>query len=81
MTLQELRTLQTDLVAAEVASGKPLFLRLPDYWYEQAHWRCTRGHVSRWYIKSEEHGDMCPACYSPVLLTFPGDVDDPLIEP
>lgn len=77
MTFQELRSLQQDLIASEVAAGMPLFLRLPDHWFERTHWRCTEGHVSRRYLKSEERGDSCLACLAPVVLTFPGDTDDP----
>ena len=74
--LSDLLQLQSELLADEQAAGEPFFLGLPDYWYEIAHWRCTRGHVSAHYIKSDT-GDRCPACLAPCVLTFPGDVDDP----
>jgi hypothetical protein len=77
MTLEHLRAQQAELVAIEVAAGEPLFLRLPDRWYERFPVRCVNGHVSRHVIKSEVKGDMCPACLGPCLMTFPGDTDDP----
>jgi hypothetical protein len=51
----------------------PRFLGLPDRWYEDPAWRCSNGHVSKRYLKSEEDGAICLACYSKVWLTFPED--------
>lgn len=75
---EALETLQTELKARGQKEGGDMWFGKPDRWYEKAHWRCTNDHVSGHYIKSEEHGDLCPACMKPVLLTFPEDKDGPL---
>lgn len=49
------------------------FLGLPERWMDDPHWRCANGHVRRWFLKSEEHGDLCVSCGEPVRLTFPED--------
>jgi hypothetical protein len=57
----------------------PRFMGIPDRWYGPPGplFRCTSGHVSRAVLKSTEHGDVCLACGSSCLMTFPEDVDDP----
>jgi hypothetical protein len=44
------------------------FMGLPDIWFEDRHWFCTNGHVSRTFLKCEEDGDRCLGCRQPVLL-------------
>lgn len=67
---------------AEVEEGDaPWFAGRPDRWWENAHWRCTNGHVSTSYLKSEARAaSVCLAggCRQPVTLTFPEDADGPL---
>jgi hypothetical protein len=63
------------LAAYEEKIGFRMFMGKPDRWYEKAHWRCENNHVSLRYLKSSEQGDLCFACYKPVFLTFPEDVD------
>ncbi len=53
--------------------GGPLFLGIPDRWLDNVTFRCIHGHVSKCILKSEEQGDLCLACYGPVLITFPED--------
>ncbi len=50
-----------------------LFLGIPDRWCERSKWRCSNGHISNIILKSDAKGDLCLACYEPVLLTFPED--------
>lgn len=57
----------------EALCGTQFFLGLPERWLDEPRWRCLNGHVSRRYLKSEEHGDLCLACEQPVRLTFPED--------
>lgn len=51
------------------------------WWDAKGHYRCPNEHVSTMLLKSELLGmDVCLACYEPVVLTFPEDVDGPLPE-
>ena len=57
------------------------FMGLPVRWLDAKPvlFRCEneKGHVSRWYVKSERLGyNACPACEKPVWTTFPEDKDD-----
>lgn len=61
-------------------TGEPTFLGIPESWYEPVRFRCEKGHVSRTILKSEERGDLCLACFSPVMITWPGDQDGPMPE-
>jgi len=57
-------------------AGERMFFGVPDNWYEPPgpKWRCKNGHISRRYLKSEQYkGDVCLACFSPVMLTDPKD--------
>lgn len=76
VTLDELRAWRKARIDAE---GGPLFMRIPDRWYEKPgpKFRCTNGHVSTSVLKSSLHGDLCLGCMEHVLMTFPEDVDDP----
>jgi len=57
------------------AEGDDCFLGLPDAWFENPHWGCENGHVSKRYLKSEEKGGVCLACHKPVYL-IPKDVTE-----
>lgn len=74
MTSQELGDWLNQAKAIEVLCGSPFFLGIPDRWFEDPHWRCLNGHVSRRYLKTEEYGDLCLACQKPVRLSFPEDL-------
>lgn len=50
-----------------------MFWDLPDRWYEHPTWICCNGHISTVFLKSEQHGDLCLGCMSPVILTDPLD--------
>ena len=57
------------------------FMGVPVRWLDAKPvlFRCEseKGHVSRWYIKSEQLRDnVCPECKKPVWITFPEDKDD-----
>lgn len=57
------------------------FLGLPVRWLDAKPvlFRCEsdKGHVSRWYVKSERLGyNACPVCEAPMWTTFPEDKDD-----
>ena len=60
----------------EIAKGESSFFGIPDRWYEDVHFRCESGHVSRCILLTENRGDRCFACDGPVMMTFPEDVDD-----
>jgi hypothetical protein len=55
-----------------------MFMGKPDRWYEQPHWRCQTGHVTRMYLKKDPGGSVCLTCGETVYLTFPEDVSGPL---
>mgnify|MGYP003423630750 CR=1 FL=1 len=59
----------------EQANGATMFLGTPDRWYDNPHFRCENNHVSARYLKSEEKGDLCLACFKPVYMTFPEDIE------
>lgn len=58
-----------------IKEGGPMWFGKPDRWYDSLTWRCENNHVSKVFLKSAERGDLCLACYKPVYLTFPEDVD------
>ena len=60
---------------AEHASGAPMFLGIPDRWYDPPSWRCEKGHVSGRYLKAHD-GDRCLACCAFVAITFPEDREE-----
>lgn len=78
MTIDELLDLRADLIRSEAEAGERMFLGIPDRWHDRFTVRCVNGHVSNHVIKSEERGDTCPECRGPCVMTFPGDVDDPV---
>lgn len=56
------------------AAGESFFMGKPDRWWDAHRWRCTNGHVSNYYIKSEGLGfSACPVCMAGIVLTFPED--------
>jgi hypothetical protein len=74
--------LNARLIEIGQAEGGPLFGGKPDRWYDTATWRCYNDHVSAWYIGCETPPyARCPACHEAVYLTFPGDIDGPLVDP
>lgn len=76
MTVAELLQQQKELAALD---GGELFLGIPDHWHDKHLFRCTRGHVCSWVIKSEGLGrDACATCFEPCCMTFPEDVSDPI---
>lgn len=71
-----------DLRAIADAECGPRFFLWPDRWWETPHWRCENDHVSTHLLLSERLGrDACLACKGAVHLTFPEDVDGPLVYP
>lgn len=92
MSHEDLRAydeLRSALKAIGEAEDGPMFMGWPDRWYEGPPgrgtplWRCPNEHVSEWYVKSEERGALCPAgsCQEHVVITFPEDVEGPLVAP
>lgn len=74
--------LNARLVQIGQAEGGPMFGDKPDRWYEEPTWRCYNDHVSAWYVGAERSPyARCPACREAVFLTFPGDLDGPLVSP
>lgn len=69
------------LINAERDAGAPMFMGVPDRWYEGGKFRCEGDHVSRHYLKSEGLGySACLKCGERVHTTFPEDEDGPLDE-
>ena len=63
----------------EIAAGADQFMRWPDRWWADPHWRCPDDHVSTRILRCEESPrDRCLACQQQVHLTFPEDHDGPL---
>lgn len=58
----------------ERMAGAPMFLGVPDRWYDRPTWRCLTGHVSERFLKTDD-GDRCMACGEPVRITFPEDYE------
>ena len=56
---------------ALILTAGPLFLGLPDRWYEEPTWGCPSGHVSRRYLKSDGRGALCLSCHEVVYLLPP----------
>lgn len=77
---EALGTLIARLKAIGVAEGGKMFMGWPDRWYAEGFLRrCINDHVSSMTLKSEARGrDECLACFGPVTMTFPEDVDGPL---
>ncbi len=73
-----LRVWQEEKIKLELDAGGEEFMGLPDRWYEpRPTYRCSTGHISRTYLKSEELGyNACLACYEPLVMTFPEDNED-----
>lgn len=65
---------QTLMVEAACFDCEPFFMGLPDRWYEPPTYRCTKGHISHRYLKTDE-GKRCLACFEPLALTFPEDTE------
>lgn len=77
-----LRQALTRIAEAECWTlGGPWFMGRPERWWEDPTWRCQNEHVSKRYLGSEERGGLCLACQEPVFLSFPEDVDGPLVAP
>lgn len=69
--LEALHQWRTGKAAEEAAAGAPMFLGKPERWFEDVSWACTKGHVSRNFLKCEEDGDRCLECHEPVLMIPP----------
>lgn len=70
MTLDQIHAWRNSIAATWKRAGAPMFLDLPDAWYEEPHWFCVNGHVSTMYIRSETAA-RCPACGQNVILGPP----------
>lgn len=60
---------------AERDAGAPMFMGIPERWYDPPHFRCAKGHVSKNFLKAHD-GDRCFACDTFVNITFPEDRED-----
>ena len=77
--MNPLQILQERAIQAAKEAGLELFLGIPDAWYEpEPNYGCANAHVSRMYIKSETHGNLCPRCQEPVAIIPHGYTDDTL---
>jgi hypothetical protein len=75
MKFEALRKKILDLRLKCERNGEPMFMGIPDSWYEDPgpKFRCSGDHVTNFVVKSEVVGDYCSVCHEPVLMTFPGD--------
>jgi len=72
--IEALRAWTLSNAQREEGSGEPLFLGIPDRWYEDIHFRCPNGHVSTRVLRCEDDPrDRCLACGEPTVMTFPED--------
>lgn len=60
--------------------GSRSFGGKPDRWYDKPKWRCINNHVSKTYIRSDEHGSCCIVCFNNCYLTYPEDEGGKLID-
>jgi hypothetical protein len=49
------------------------FLGIPERWLDDPTWKCSNGHISKIFLKSELCGDLCLACFQPVRLCDPNE--------
>lgn len=56
-----------DLARSAEARGDEMLLFVPDAWFQEPHWFCTQGHVSRVYLRTDG-GARCMACQGEVIL-------------
>lgn len=75
-----IKALQDREIAAAAKAGEEFFMDLPDAWYEpRPTYGCNNGHVSRCYLKSEEHGPLCLECHEGIaMLPHHYDTDEKL---
>lgn len=52
------------------------FLGIPDRWLDDPTWKCSNGHISKSFLKSESRGDLCLACFQPVRLCDPNEKEE-----
>lgn len=57
--------------AEAAAGGAPMFMGLPDAWFENPHWLCPGGHVSTVYLRRDSGEPACLACGIGVVLGPP----------
>lgn len=77
MTLDELHEFLERHKRAEEAKGAPMFMGIPDRWFDNPRYRYLNGHISRVIlICSEGPKDRCLECREPVRLTFPEDNEE-----
>lgn len=69
--LKKLITWRNTIAQKEINAGETEFLGKPDYWFKTPSWFCVNGHVSETFLKCEEDGDLCLACFSNVILGPP----------
>lgn len=61
------------------AAGINIFMGIPDTWFEpQVTFCCENGHVSHRFLKSEERGDLCLACFKSVRICPPDTNEEQL---
>lgn len=66
-TLRALVEWREDLARSAEARGEEMFMGIPDAWFDDPHWFCTSGHVSRVYLRTDT-GSRCVACRNAALL-------------
>lgn len=45
------------------SNNEPLFMGVPDSWFEQGFHFCCNGHINFSYLKSELRGALCLNCF------------------
>jgi hypothetical protein len=55
---------------------EPTFLGIPERWLDNPTWKCSNGHISKRFLKSEALGyDACLTCFKPVKLCDPDETE------
>jgi hypothetical protein len=73
LKLTELIINRQQKIDEEEAAGEPMFMGLPDRWYEDLTFRCINNHVSKRILKNSHSGDLCFRCFEGTIITFPED--------
>jgi hypothetical protein len=76
------KDLRNKMKVIGTCEGGEMFMGKPDRWWEAGLFRCENDHISNHLLKSDALGaSVCMSCFGFVVLTFPEDVDGPIVIP
>ncbi len=67
-------------IKESIENHESMFMGIPDRWFEDVTFVCENLHVSTHYLKSEEKGDLCLACYKNVRMCPPKTTEEQLFK-